>query len=371
MRRRERVLVHNPLVSVRFFLPAIVLVVLAAAGCGGGGGTTSSAGSTSTGVAPAVRLQPADVVVVAGKHISKAQLDELLSEARSDYKVQGRAFPKPGTSAFSSIESQAVTFLLQQAETEAEAGKLGITVTDKDVDQQIQSIKQRCCQGSESKYRAALKQQGLTDTEVRDNARSQLYGQRLSARITNGVTVTPAAIAAYYRRHAQDFRTAPGRAVRYILLGKNQASLAAKLLNQLTGAPRSTWCKLAKKYSQDPSSSGHCGEASFTKGQTVPEFDNLLFSLPTGKAGKVNSSQYGWFVLEPTADANPVKTTSLAKATKKIRSTLLKSEKEAAITAWTTKTQKAYCKTGVIAYRAGYRPSPDPCAKSGTSTTTP
>jgi foldase protein PrsA len=348
----------------------MALVTLATAGCGGGGKTSSGTTSTSASVASAAPLRPGDVVVVADDHISKAQLDELLTEAKASYKSQGQAFPKPGTSAFSTLQTQAVTYLLEQAETEAQARKLGITVTDNDVAKQLTSIKQSCCQGSESQYRAALKQQGLTDLEVRDNARGQVYAQKLDARITKGTTVTPAAIATYYSKHKKDFQAAPSRAVRYILLGKNQATLATKLLAQLTGAPRSAWCTLAKKYSQDPSSSGKCGEASFTKGQTVAEFDALLFSLPTGKAGKLNTSQYGWFVLEPTAAATPAKTTSLAQATAKIKSTLVQSKKQSAITAWTAKTQKTYCKTGVIAYRAGYRPSPDPCAKSGTTTTT-
>ena len=138
----------------------------------------------------------------------------------------------------------------------------------------------------------------------------------------------------------------------------------------VTGAPRSTWCTLAKKYSQDPSSSGKCGEASFTQGQTVPEFDKVLFSLPTNKAGKVNSSQYGWFVLEPTAKATAAQTTPLAQATKKIKATILSTKKQAVITAWTAKTTKAYCKPGQITYESGYKPSPDPCTAAGTKTTT-
>jgi foldase protein PrsA len=232
------------------------------------------------------------------------------------------------------------------------------------------AIKKNCCGGSDAQYRAALKQQGLTDQEVRDNARAQLYAQRLGQELTKGIAVTPAAIAAYYASHRSDFQTKPSRAVRYILLGKNKADLATKLLAQLDGAPRSTWCTLAKKYSQDPSSSGKCGEASFTQGQTVADFDNLLFSLPTNRAGKVNSSQYGWFVLEPTAKATAVKTTPLAKATTKIKTTLLNAKKQAVVTAWTKKTQKNYCSSGKITYEDGYKPSPDPCASSSTKSST-
>jgi parvulin-like peptidyl-prolyl isomerase len=355
----------------RFLLPAVLVAVLAVAGCGGGSkSTTSTSAAPASSTAAATTSASGDVAVVAGTHITKALFDELMSEAQTNFKLQGKAFPKPGTSDYASIRSQAVLTLVQQAETQAEAGKLGITVTAGDVDKQLDAIKKSCCGGSDAQYRAALKQQGLTDQEVRDNARAQLYAQKLGQKLTKGVTVTPAAIAAYYAAHKSDFRTQPSRSVRYILLGKNKADLATKLLTQLQGAPRSSWCTLAKKYSQDPSSSGKCGEASFTQGQTVPEFDKILFSLPTNKAGKVNSGQYGWFVLEPTAAATAVTTTPLAKATAKIKATILSTKKQAVITAWTTKTTKAYCKPGQITYESGYKPSPDPCAAAGTKTTT-
>jgi foldase protein PrsA len=362
--------------NLRFLLPTVLLAVLATAGCGGGGNskttTTTSPASSAAGTTTAAASPSGDVAVVAGQHITKALLDELMSEAQTNFKLQGRAFPKPGTSEYSSIRSEAIVTLIQQAETRAEAGKLGIAVSDGDVNKQLDAIKKSCCGGSDAQYRKALAQQGLTDQEVRDNARAQLYGQRLAAQLTKGITVTSSAIAQYYAAHRSEFQTQPTRAVRYILLGKNKADLASKLLAQLDGAPRSTWCTLAKKYSQDPSSSGKCGEASFTQGQTVPEFDKILFSLPTNKAGKVNSSQYGWFVLEPTSKASAAKTTPLAQATTKIKATILSTKKQAAITAWTTKTQKAYCTSGKITYATGYKPSPDPCApSSGTGTIAP
>jgi hypothetical protein len=113
-----------------------------------------------------------------------------------------------------------VTILVQQAVTEAEAGKLGISVTDKDIEDQLKSIKQRCCQGKEAQYQAALKQQGLADAEGRNNARSNVYGQKLAAKITSGLTVAPTAIEAYYIQHQSEFQTPSSRPVRYILIGK-------------------------------------------------------------------------------------------------------------------------------------------------------
>jgi parvulin-like peptidyl-prolyl isomerase len=346
-----------------FLLAAVLACVLAAAGCGGGGNkaatTTTTTAATTAGSS---KLQPGDVAVVGPVHITKTQLSGLLNEAKANYESQGQAFPKSGTSAYASVKGEAMALLIQQAEAIQEAGKLGITVTDGEIEKQVEKTKQQCCGGSEKNYQAALKQNGLTDAQLRDNFRTTLFEQKLSAKLTHGITVPESAIKTYYTTHQSSFTTKPSRKVRYILIGKNKAALAGTLDKELTGAGRQTWCTLAKKYSQDPSTASKCGESSFTKGQTVGEFDKLLFSLPTNTVGKVNSQQYGWFVLEPTAAATATKTTPLAKATAKIKTTLLNQKKQSAITAWTKKTQKAYCSANLVQYGAGDKPDPDPCA---------
>jgi parvulin-like peptidyl-prolyl isomerase len=342
----------------RFLLLLLILpAVLAVTGCGGSGNSQS--------------FNQGDIAIVGSQHIQKAMFDELMAEAKANYKLQGLTWPKPGSTEYSTIRSQAVAFLVQQAETESEAAKLGISVSDKDISDQLKSIKQQCCAGSETKYKSELKKQGLTDQEVRDNARAIVYSRKLANKITAGISVVPTAIQAYYLQHQSEFQKPASRAMRYILLGKNKSSLAQTLLAQLTGAGDQAWCTLAKKYSKDPSTASSCGKATFTKGQTVPEFDKLAFTLPTNKPAKVNTKQYGWFVLEPTAAVTPAKTTPVAQASKSIKATLLQTKKQTAITQWTKTTQKNYCK-GKISYQPGYAPiaAQDPCQQGTTTTAT-
>ena len=350
-------------------LAAALACVLAAAGCGGGTKsatstttTSSTTAATTTGTTAAATLQPGDIAVVGPAHITQAQLAAVMNEAKASYASQGQPFPAPGSASYASVRSEAISLLVDQAETIQAAGNFGVTVTDSEVEKQIEKTKQQCCKGNEKTYEAALKAHGLTDEVLRDNYRTTLYEQKVSAKLTHGLTVSEAAIKAYYSQHTSDFTTKATRNVRYILLGKNKAALAGTLDKQLTGAGRQTWCTLAKKYSQDPSTAGKCGEAKFTQGQTVPEFDKLLFSLPTNSVGKTNSSQYGWFVLEPTASPTSTTTTPLAKAEAKIKSTLLGQKKQAAIEAWTKKTQKAYCGGNLVRYGTGDTPNPDPCS---------
>lgn len=342
----------------RFLLPLLLLVVLAA-GCGGGGG------------GGAAKLESDDIAVVGDKHIKKSLFDELMHEAQVNLKARGQTFPKAGTTEYSTIKGQAVTILVHQAENEAEAEKLGITILPKDVDKGLTDLKKQLFNGNEKKYQAELKKQGLTEQEVRDNIRANLISQKLYDKVTKDVTVAPTAITAYYVQHQADYQTAESRDVRYILVGKNKKTLADSLFQQLKGGGDTTWCTLAKKYSQDPSSKDNCGKATFSKGQTVPEFDKLTFSLATKEVGKTNSAQYGWFVLQPTAKAKPAKKTPVSEAGKQIKAQLLKEKKDNKMNTWVTETQKSYCGDGKIEYQAGYQPSPDPCVATSTTTSAP
>jgi parvulin-like peptidyl-prolyl isomerase len=339
--------------TARLLLP-VVLIAALAAGCGSGGGSSLAAG---------------DVAVVGGTHIMKAQFDTLMHEAKINLTAQGQTFPKAGTTQYSGIRSQAVGLLVAEAEKEAEATKLGLSVTAKDIQKRLDQIKKQYFSGSDAKYQAAVKKQGLTDAEVRNNIRSQLISQKLFDSLTKKITVTPTAVLEYYSQHLSEYQTAASRSVRYILVGKNKSSLAQTLYQQLNGAPDATWCTLVKKYSQDAGSKATCGKSTFTKGQTVAEFDKLAFSLDTKTVAKLNTTQYGWFVLQPTAAITPAKKTPVATVTKTIKTQLLKDKKDAFMTAWVDKIKTKYCKDSVIKYQAGYKPSPDPCTVTSTATT--
>jgi parvulin-like peptidyl-prolyl isomerase len=336
----------------------VLLVAVFAAGCGG---STAKLGSS-------------DVAIVDKTHVPQTKLTELMSEAKANMTASKTAFPKQGTSQYATIQTQAVDLLVQEAEKDIEAAKLGITVTSKDIDARLTAVKKQYFNGSTATYLKQLKAQGLNDQEVRDQIRSQLRDQDLFNKLTAGTTVPDTAVLAYYIQHQSTYQKASSRDVEYILVGKNKTALAASLYSQLNGAPNSTWCTLAAKYSLDTTSSTKCGKATFTKGQTVAAFDKLLFSLKTNQVGKVNTSQYGWFVLMPTKAATAAKTTPEKTVAPQIQQTLITNKKNATMTAWVTKIAKTYCKGNKIKYQTGFTPSPDPCAQyttSSTSTTTP
>jgi foldase protein PrsA len=341
--------------SLSLFLLVALPAVLAA--CGGGSGVK------------AAKLASGDVAVVGSTHISNSQFTAMMASAASSYKQQGQPFPKPGTSGYQSVKSQAITLLVQRAERQDEASKLGVKVTDADVQKRLDQIKKQYFKGNQKEYEAQLKKAKLTDTTFRQDIKQQLVEEKLYAQITKDVKVTNADVAAYYNAHLSTYKQPASRDVQYMLIKKK--ALAYQLYSALKANPK-LWCADAKKYSGDPSSAGHCGKATFNQHSTVAAFDNVLFTAKTGVIHPpvFDSSQYkAYFLIRALGPVKPGKTSTLKQETGPIRQQLLQQKKSDAINAWTQTTQKQFCSGSSIKYQVGYQPNPDPCAALTATTT--
>jgi parvulin-like peptidyl-prolyl isomerase len=336
--------------KLRTFLFMFPLALLLAA-CGGGGSGSS--------------LKSTDVAVVGGRHIAKTTFDEVMEQQRLSLKSQGRAFPKAGTTEYATLRTEVISVLVQNAEFAAEADKLGITVSAKDVQSQLDQIKQQYFGGSEKRYEQQLKKQGYTDAAVRDQIRTQLLSQRLFDKVTADVKTSDKAVHDYYVAHKSQYP--PTRDVNEILVGKDKQTLAQSIHDQLKGG--ADFAQLAKKYSQDPGSKDIGGKFTAKKGQDVPEFDAAVFS--SAKTGTlldpVKTKQYGWFVIKVVGDVKPTSEASVAGT---IRSQLEQQDRNAEMTDWVKQITKDYCGGSKVRYQAGYEPVPDPCAALATATNT-
>jgi len=335
---------------VRLTLPVLLVAVLVA-GCGSGGSASVSAG---------------DVAVVGNQHITQGQFDSLVAQQKQS---TGSTFPKQGTAEYEAVKSRIVTALVQQAERTARAKADGINVTDKQVDARLTQLKKQYFNGDEKKYEAQLKKQHLTDTEVRADIRSQLVNEALVKEITKNVKVSDSDVHDYYLKNSQQYAKPQTRDVRHVLV-KTQA-LANTVYAQLKSGSDKTWCSVAKKYSQDPGSKNNCGKLTVSKGQTVPAFDQVAFTEKTNVVHPpIHDKTYGWFVIEPVSNVHPRSVTPEKQVSATIKSQLEQQDKNQAITSWINNLSKSFCSGGKIKYQVGYKPSPDPCASTATTTGT-
>jgi foldase protein PrsA len=329
------------------FTIALVVVV---AGCGGSKAT----------------LAGEDVAVVGNQHIPKTMFDALMGQAKTSFKSQGRKFPKAGTTDYATIKNQAVTLLIQQAERESKAKDMGITVSDKDVTKRLAQIKKQYFGGSQKRYQQQLKKQGLSEAQVERDIKAQLISEKVFKKVTTDVKVTNAEVHDYYIQHPTLYAQPQSRDVRHILV-KTKA-LADKIYAQLKAG--GDFAKLAKKYSTDPGSKSQGGKLTVSKGQTVPQFDKVAFSLKTNELSKPVHTQYGWHIIQALTNVKPRKTTPEKQVKDSIKQQLIQQKKNEAMTTWVNGLTKDFCSGGKVKYQVGYKPSPDPCTSTTTGSTT-
>jgi peptidyl-prolyl cis-trans isomerase D len=130
-----------------------------------------------------------------------------------------------------------------------------------------------------------------------------------------GVAPTDAEVQDYYNQHKAEYQVEETVKDRHILIktpgpgadGKvdDKAVAAAKakaedILKQAKSG--SDFAALAKKYSDDPGSKDQGGYFEFTKGKTVPEFEQAAFAAKPGEiVGPVRSERYGFFIIKVEA----------------------------------------------------------------------
>jgi parvulin-like peptidyl-prolyl isomerase len=301
------------------------------------------------------------VAVVDGTPISKSTLDELLARTKKTYATQKRQFPKAGTQEYQSLQTQAVAFLVQRQEYAREADKLGVKITDAQIQKKVDDVKKQYFGGDQKKFEAGLKAQSYTLEALREDARAQLVSEGIYKDVTGAVKVSDAEAQQYYDDNIDRYKVAESREVRHILVKtKNEAdALHEQLVN---GASFAT---LAKEKSLDPGSKDQGGKLTVSKGQTVEAFDKAAFSLDTNEISDPVKTQYGYHIIQPLTDVKPGRVTPFTQVRNQIKSQLLQQKKGDAVSKWVSDVEKQY--KGKVTYAAGYEP-PD-TTSTGTGTT--
>jgi foldase protein PrsA len=335
-----------PMTKLRIIILLALTLALFAAGCGGDEDESVPADS---------------IAVVSGNSIAKTDFDGLISQAKRSYEAQKRTFPKVGTAEYNVLKNQAVQFLVQRAQFEQKANELDVEVTDKQVDDRLKQIKKQYFAGNEKRYEKQLKQQGLSDEQVRRDIRAQLIQEGIFKKVTDEVKVSDKDIQAYYDKNKAQYGTPESRDVRHILIPTKK--LADQLHKRIKAGE--DFAKLAKKYSKDPGSKDQGGKLTVSRGQTVEPFDKAAFDLKKNALSQPIKTQYGYHLIEPLSDVKPAKTTSLKQVKESIKQQLLQTKKNEAMTKWVDETKKEFADE--TTYQIGFAP-PKTATTTGTTT---
>jgi foldase protein PrsA len=348
--------------KTRLLLVPLCLAAVAAlaAGCGGGGGSVSADAVAQVGSTP----------------ITKATFSDLMQVGAANYLSHGQKPPKVGTPQYTQLKQAAVVFLVQQEELRQEGEKIGVTVTQKDINARVAQIKATHFHGSQKKLDAALKKNHITlDQYEKFELVPQLLPQMIYDKVTSSVKVSKAAAEAYYKQNkATTFSTPETRNVGPIL-AKTQ-SLAERLETKLKNG--ADFAKLAKRYSTDTSSAQNGGKlcvAHLTNSgsciATVPPFDKAAFSLKTHEISQPVHSTYGWHIIQALGPVKPAHTQPFSQVYAQIQQNLASTKKGQVWSTWLAKLKSDF--QGKVHYQTGYAPPTTtvPSTNSGTTTVPP
>jgi peptidyl-prolyl cis-trans isomerase C len=291
------------------------------------------------------------VVTFEGGDVTQGELDEFAEQA---------GVPKDDPQYQATVQ-QIMPQLVSVEIAKAYAQEHNITVSDKEIDQELTKLKQQVGDQARSSgqdlsnqeaYEQALKQNNITEEQLREDLRENILPvQRVQERVAGDGEPSEDEIQNYYEKKKEaQFTTPEQRCVRHILFNKDQKEKAEDVKQQLENGGDFT--KLAKENSQDPGSAENGGDLGcFGKDETVPEFEQAAFGAEQGEIVGPVKTEFGYHILQVT-DVKPEQTRSLQEVESQIRSQLATEKQSEAFSKWIEEQKKKRD----VKYLKGYEP---------------
>jgi parvulin-like peptidyl-prolyl isomerase len=234
---------------------------------------------------------------VNGQDILITELEERLDALRANPNAAEQLANDPDGTVVADAQSQLLSDLIRfRLLEQAARDDLDFEVTDADVEEQRELVIEEL--GGQEQFDQFIAEQGLTveevDLQLRQLALQDGIGDALASDEANQVTDED--VEAYYDQNA-DAEFGPSATVRHILVADE--ATATSVLERLEAGE--DFAALAQELSSDTASAQAGGElGEVLRGQTVPEFEEAVFSAPLDTPTGPVETQFGFHVLEVT-----------------------------------------------------------------------
>ncbi|MGF7045609.1 foldase protein PrsA [Paenibacillus sp. DS2015] len=221
--------------------------------------------------------------------------------------------------------AQTIESLIVEKLVDQEAAKGKVTVTDADLDKEVESIKKGF--PSEDDFTNALAQSGMTLADLKENMELQVKMRKL---LEPKVTVTDADIKKQFDENKASYDTAEEVRASHILVA-TKAEAEAILKEIKAGGDLAT---IAKEKSIDPGSKDAGGDLGFfARGVMVPEFEETAFALKKDELSGIVSTTNGFHIIKLT-DRKEAHTATLEEKSADIREELVTTKISEMSTTW-------------------------------------
>ncbi len=239
--------------------------------------------------------------------------------------------PKEGSAKFEELKGTALGELLDFIWIQGQAEELGITATEKQIEDELEQIKSQNFP-TPAAYKEFLQTSKFTQEDVEKRVTLQILSSKIQQAITEG-TAAPsnAEIADFYdAAKSTQFTTKPTRDVR-IIVNADKAKVEAAKAELEDDSSAAGWKKAAQKYSSDPTTKAKGGlqpglseELLATAG---PLKDAIFDSATKEIVGPIKYQ--GNFTLIEVVKLNPEKVETLGEARAQISTQLQQQNQEA------------------------------------------
>jgi foldase protein PrsA len=253
---------------------------------------------------------------VNGQVITVSELNTQLDQLKKQYPQMFEGSDAEGR--LLDFKQRLLENLINQDLIEQAAKQKGITVSDADVQKQIDQLKAGF--KDQAQFDQALKSAGMTLDTLKTQVRNQLVTQKLVESLASSQAVTDAEIQTYYDKNKAQFFQKPAKRAEHILFKPEDKATAQKVLAQIqAGADFAT---LAKKYSVDTASASKGGDLGWPTSAYVPEFQAALDKLNKGQTSGLVQTPYGWHIIRVT-DVRPGTQQTLAQVKSQIQQIII------------------------------------------------
>jgi peptidyl-prolyl cis-trans isomerase C len=286
--------------------------------------------------------------------------DVTLGEVQEFAIQSGLGKLSPSSPQYEAAIQQIMPQLIQIEIANAYADEHDITVSEEEVDREIETLKDQVAKqahsqgsdvGREQAFNTALQQAGITEDQLRKQVEAQLLLQKVLARVAGDVAPTQEEVEKFYEQNKEtQFTTPEQRCARHILFNKDQKEKAEEVKGQLENG--ADFAKLAKEYSQDPQSAEKGGDLGcLSQGQTVPNFDKALFNAKEGEIVGPVETEFGYHIIQVT-NIKPKTTQPLGEVESQIRQQLTTDKQSEEFNTWVQQQEKQRD----VKYLPGYKP---------------
>lgn len=205
--------------------------------------------------------------------------------------VNGKSISK--TDLYARMEKQVGSQLVQEMIDELlinqAAESANVTVSSAEVDAEIKRITESI--GGEESLKQALAQYNMTMDQLRTTRTMDLKVMKI---LTKDITADDAALKAFFDQNLAQFDKREVQS-RHILVATEEEAKAIKSELDRGG----DFAAIAKAKSTDSGSGANGGDLGFNpRGNMVPEFDKVVFSLKKGEISAPFQSQHGWHIAQ-------------------------------------------------------------------------